>query len=468
MEQMNMLRSEITSYLERSNCSLQDFSKLTGLNKGTLSAILRYRDPKPLSLKALDAITEAMGHPAGWLYPLYLDECLIDQKWKLSRVKAYLLSCARLGRTDCITAALPLILDDLSSIPVIFAAGEELYKEGEMEQAALFYEAVAESEQFQHSERLAVSHYRLFHIHTETDQEESLRAAIRFDPFRKRLPEDDQLDALLQLINVYYSLNQWERVLELTDELSSFTTSIYTYDYDRQAYDENERKTKYPLVVYYGYAYLMKAAVYDKLKKYAEAKRFTEKYADLSWFKGLGPAGWQEVDRFKTWAKANMLAYELMLGKADIMWEYIRHIEHDPDEILPALEKIMGAANEFNLDVDLILHYFKGQIESYTDSQNVTNSYYHKQFSMERFVNFCYETSLYYFQRSNFENGVKFILQSLSSAIRMNNKAGFIKCVTLFEEYRGCIRVENQREYENMIKGVRKNAENENLFVTYA
>ncbi|WP_028590501.1 helix-turn-helix domain-containing protein [Paenibacillus massiliensis] len=468
MEVGNRLRSLIASYLEQTNCSLQEFSRRCGLNKGTLSAILRYQIPKPLSLKELDRITEAMGHPEGELYPMYLEECVVDNKWKLSRLKPYLLQCARMGRLDCIQSALPAVLDELGHIPVIFAVGEQLYQEGYHKESAPFFEAVAESEQYQHAERLARSHYRLFMLQLSDDYEMNLRAAIRFDPFRNRLPEEEQPDAMLQLINVYFTLNRLDRVHELANELSNYTYTMYTYECKNKPYNEEERTTKYPLVVYYGYAYLMKAAACDKQKKYHEAKQYTQYYTDLSWFKGLGEMGKAEVRKFSIWAKANGFAYELMTGNTSVLPAYIAYIEHNEDEVLPALEKIMEAANRYSLDVSSILDQFEDRISTYIDSQQASSSYYNMHFTLERFANFCYELSYYYYQQQNFDLAVKYVLQSLSSSIKMGDKAGFIKCVTLFEEFRRHTRVENQRSYENMIRGVRKNAENEMLFVTYA
>ncbi|MCY9526238.1 DNA-binding protein, partial [Paenibacillus larvae] len=83
----------------------------------------------------------------------------------------------------------------------------------------LFYEEVIEEEKYNHSDRLAISHYRIFRATIGANAEENYKAVIRFEDFRKKLPEAFQLDALLQLANVCLSLGKWNLTEQFADEL---------------------------------------------------------------------------------------------------------------------------------------------------------------------------------------------------------------------------------------------------------
>ncbi|MDT2288008.1 hypothetical protein P7H17_20800 [Paenibacillus larvae] len=58
---------------------------------------------------------------------------------------------------------------------------------GLVEESLLFYEEVIEEEKFNHSERLAISHYRVFRASIGSDADENFKAVIRFEGFRKNL-----------------------------------------------------------------------------------------------------------------------------------------------------------------------------------------------------------------------------------------------------------------------------------------
>ena len=55
-----------------------------------------------------------------------------------------------------------MAMENITYAPMLFEMAESFYNEKYNATAAL-YECVAESEKFQHSERLALCHYRLFY-----------------------------------------------------------------------------------------------------------------------------------------------------------------------------------------------------------------------------------------------------------------------------------------------------------------
>ncbi|QKS57397.1 hypothetical protein HUB98_14495 [Paenibacillus barcinonensis] len=92
--------------------------------------------------------------------------------------------------------AVRYVVDHLSYVPMLFELAEQLYSEGKQEACIPLYRSVAESEKLQHSERLALSQYRLFSIGLSNDQSNNLTLAIQFELFVQRLDEPYQFDAL--------------------------------------------------------------------------------------------------------------------------------------------------------------------------------------------------------------------------------------------------------------------------------
>lgn len=464
MEVNITIRSKIEEYLRTNGKTLQALSESIGLNKGILSAIMNRNPPKAIAVRQLDLITAGMGLPEGALYVLYVDECLITNPPNWRRLRPFLQRCAELEKYDCIKDVLQRLMEDLSFIPGIFDMAELLYQQGWTQSATLLYECVAEGEKYQHSERLAICQYRLFKVKLGQDNIINLKVASQFDPYLNRLPEDEQLDALRDLGNVYTALHEWERLDEIADQLESLVTSIYKYECESNRYDELNRRTKYPLVVYYGQVYVMKAEVCDSRKNYEQAKEYNQRYADLNWFLGLGEEGRTYVTKLSGWSKANAYVFELKAGNTEVLPEYVSYIENKEYEILPGLETIMKAANQYNLNVDDILLKFEDSISSYFQLGFALGDYDHR-LSMDRHTNIFYEVAYYYFKKSKYEIASRYILTSLLSSIRMNNKSTMILCMKLFEEFREFVSVEALYEYKNLIKGVHDNAKNDMFFV---
>ncbi|MCM3703345.1 hypothetical protein [Paenibacillus macerans] len=147
---------------------------------GTISSMLSgYRQ---ISIHNLDLITVGMGREEGSLYELYLEDCLLNLSLDWRRLGPFLRRCAELGKLDCIERLVQAVADHLAYVPVLFETAERFFREGKREAAALLYDCVAECERYQHSERLALSRYRLFTIGLGDDQEENMRVAVQFEP----------------------------------------------------------------------------------------------------------------------------------------------------------------------------------------------------------------------------------------------------------------------------------------------
>ncbi|PYE50711.1 hypothetical protein DFQ00_103129 [Paenibacillus barcinonensis] len=137
-----------------------------------------------------------MGLPEGHLYELYIHEYLVDFNLDWRRLRPFLYRCAELGHVSYMETAVRYVVDHLSYVPMLFELAEQLYSEGKQEACIPLYRSVAESEKLQHSERLALSQYRLFSIGLSNDQSNNLTLAIQFELFVQRLDEPYQFDAL--------------------------------------------------------------------------------------------------------------------------------------------------------------------------------------------------------------------------------------------------------------------------------
>lgn len=67
--------------------------------------------------------------------------------------------------------------------------------------------------------------------------------------------------------------------------------------------------------------------------------------------------------QFQEWAIANSYLHRLMAGQMDVLTEYVEFIAARENEILPALMKIMQAANRYQFNVDGIIERFQDQLD---------------------------------------------------------------------------------------------------------
>ncbi|MGF7049526.1 tetratricopeptide (TPR) repeat protein [Paenibacillus sp. DS2015] len=464
MKSNTAICSVLEDYMRNNGVDLQGLSQATGIDKGILSAIIERNPPQIIAISHVDLITAVMGLPEGVLYILYVDECFITDAPNREWVTPFLQRCAELERYDCMENILQRLGDDLSFMPELFNAAELFYQQGYTLAATLLYKCVVEGEKYQHSERVAISQYRLFKEKLGKDNRINLRVASQFDPYIHRLSVDDQLDALIDLGNVYSELHAWKRLEEITDQSEKLVGDIYKSECETNRYDESNRKTKHPLVVYYGQVYLMKAEVYNNRKDYDQAKEYNNRYADLSWFKGLGEEGKACVDKFSEWSRANAYVFDLKLGKTEVLPEYVSYIENRECEILPGLEIIMTAANQYGMNVDPVLLKFEDSISSSFQLESEVEGYNH-QLSMDRYTILFYEVAYYYSRNSQPERANRFLLISLENAVRMNNKSSIILCMKLFEELRDVASREDLHKYKTIVKGVDDDAENDIFFI---
>lgn len=455
------IRAELEDYLRRTGTTINQFADTSGVNSGTISSIINGN--RPISMLQLDRITEAMGLVEGCFYDLYVEECFNQVALNWRRLRPLLYRCAELDKLDCIQRVLGMMMDNLSYAPALFETAEDFFKQGKREAAALLYESVAEGEKYQHSERLALCQYRLFNIAIRDDQDENLRAAVQFEGYVDRLDEVDQLDALKDLANTYLSLRRWDKVDEIAKEMGHKADIQYKIKHDREWREVSLKEPTMPIFSYILYSHVLRSAVCDERREYDKALNYVSLYSDMSWVKEDSEVAKQLINQCKGWAEANTYLYRLMKGDFEVLYEYVDYIEKREGEILPAIFKILQAANRYRFDVDDILVRFAQEITFYRDRHGKVGTY-NLRVIEDRYTHFISELASYYFTRGEYQKGIKYVLEGLESSAIINSEACIIRCIGLFEQYRQNASFEAEREYQKLIREVQRRNDEKNGF----
>ncbi|KPV58574.1 DNA-binding protein [Paenibacillus sp. A3] len=432
------LRLEIEDQMKLHGYNLNKVAELSGINAGNLSMVLNGRS-RAMTIGHLDALAEVFGKAPGWLYELYTEECISDNKLSRPRIIPYLVRCAETGRVDCIEPVVSKILDNPKNISIIFAAAEKLFENGRLEESALFYQLVVDNNKDSFSEFMAISQYRLFLIVQGTDEEKNWKSVIQFEPFRRRLPEYLQLAALLKLAKVCYSLEKINEVEKFAEELAELSSILYKLKMVEEVSIEHH------LVYYFGMGLLIKGTVLEKRGLYQEAKKVVQTYADLSWFEPLDESGWQEVEKFKVWAKANLYTLEVLMGNTGILDEYADYLESlgQLNETLSGLTTIIKSANTHSFCIDHVLQRFAGAIDRF-------DCFVDDLINSRRYLWFCYHRAVYEFTKERYESGMKETLFCISLCLEMKRYEDLARCVALFEKHRNYASETQVQYYESI------------------
>ncbi|MBT2759709.1 helix-turn-helix transcriptional regulator [Paenibacillus sp. ISL-20] len=447
MEMTATIREQMEEFLHKNEMTINRFAEISGVNSGTLSNILNGN--RPISMQQLDRITLGMGLEEGYFYELYIDECIFHATPDWRRLGPFLHRCAELGKLNCLDKAVRMTMDNISYSPLLFETAEFFFKEGKHEAAVLLYKSVAESERFQHSERLALCQYRLFVLELTDDQDANLQAAVYFEPYVDRLDEMYQLDALKELVNLNLSLHRWDKVDAIA--LKMGTKATIQYQHIGKIFKKQEGRNK-PLIFYILYSHLIRATVCYECGDYEKALEFVTLYEDPTWIDDPDYEEIRVIEQFKEWAEANKYLYKLMAGDDDLLVDYVDFITDREDEIFLGLCSIMIAANRYQLDVDYILDKFKKYIVHKEQRNHIGKII--QQVTADRYTRLLAELGIYYLNTNRYESGLEFILDSLENSIKINSDKGMLRCMGVFEQFRPYSTNDLQLKYKYLVKDV--------------
>lgn len=453
------LLNRIKREMEQQQFTLAAVAQRSGLSQRLLTELFSKNSPKRLTIQQLDSIGSALRQEEGWLYELFAHECTCGKiQWK--NVRSFLIRCTELHRVNLIENVL-IDLIDISTgyLQDVFLLGEALFMEGKWQESIPFYRSICNNEIRQHSERLAVSQYRWFRTRLGRDLKANHAAAAQFAPYRHRLSENLQLDALLQLANVYFTLQMWDEVIAYADELKALMAIVTVQLAEQKRWGTSPVEpfvTDRHLVVYYGQSFLLKGNALEWMGEYEKSLQYITGYEDLSWFNHLDETGWHEVRKFQRFAIANRFNIQILMGQFDCLPDYIAYLNEHPQEWLPSMLTIMNAVNRYGYNADGVLASCKEKIEESIDWSN--HPYYKSVFQQERYARLCYELAVYNFSKGGYALGIDRLLIALSLFIQSGNQNLIINCTAYFEQHRNEA-ARNQREtYERLMKGVIGNA----------
>lgn len=437
------IRAELLNFIEHKNMLISHFAENAGINPGTLSRIIHGQ--QPISVKILDQITSTMGQPDGYFYSLYIDECFIQSAPNWRRLKPFISRCADLNKLEYIECVVGMLMDNLSYSSQLFDVAEVLNDEGKKPAALIIYKKVAESEKYQHAERLAICQYRIFKNSLSSNQEKNTDCAAQFEPFVTRLMEGEQLDALKDLTNLYMSLRRWDRAKCHAEEMGRIARILYEQKKKRSRKSVRVKPSK-PLFGYILYSNLLLGSICDEKNDYNQALYYLSLYQDHSWIDETDKDAEITKKQFSEWAFANNYLYRIMLGETDLLGEYVDYISTRESEVLRALFKIIKAANRYDFDIDNILQRFQNIISSQINRGGAMGSYT-EQITDDGFANFLADVGAYYINKSKVQTGVKFVLESLAISIKIRNASCIVRCSYLFEKVRNVVSKEDLQSY---------------------
>ncbi|PAD72100.1 MULTISPECIES: helix-turn-helix domain-containing protein [Paenibacillus] len=443
---LNTIRAEILKYIQDNNLTLTQFAAKANINSGSLSRIANQN--QPLSVSQLDAITKAMELEEDHFYSRFAEECftLAAPNWR--RLRPFLIRSAEIGRLDCIEIILHNLLEDISYGSMIFDVAEELFAKDMKEAAKLLYRGVSIIEKYQHSERLAICHYRLFLLSLGDDLKQNLRAATLFEPYVDRLDEIDQLEGLKHLAHVYASLHEWGKVNELSEEMYRIASIQYDLLLRSKCKHTDQKQPARPIYFYMLYARLLQSGVYEHFGEYKKAIYYATLYCNAdSWIQEDSEESRIVIKQFNEFSTANQYLLRLLSGETEILQDYIEYLSERPDEIFVGLCYIVRAANKYDCNIDSILIRFQDYIP-YKTYYTVFGEY-NKPIMAEQYAQFLADLGKYYL-RNNQSNGLDYLLEGLEFSAKINSEATIIRCLTMFNQYRNIADSAQQQRFKKL------------------
>lgn len=405
---------------------MNKFADSIQMNVGALSNIISGK--RSISVKQLDQVTAGMGLAQGHFYSLYITENFEQGTMDWRRLRPLLSRCAELNKLEEIEQILHLTLENLNYIPLLFDMAEHFFIQGKKEVAILLYQGIAESERNQHSERLALCQYRLFTLKINDDMENNLLLVTQFEPYVERLEEGYQLEAIHKLININISLSRWKNVQQYAQILLEKSSKQYKLFGEGSINLKNNR----PILFYILYAYLELAHVQFELEQYKQGLKYIDMYANTEWVNNPTYEELKIIELFQEWAEANRLLYQLRDGKIEVLSDYVEYISKREHEQFLGIYHIITIANKFKLDVDNLIERFKRHLSF--KPQQTKISTISNQVTLERYTNLLRELGIYYLNKGHLDTGVRYIIDSLESAIKINSKDIKLKCImAIFE-----------------------------------
>lgn len=262
--------------------------------------------------------------------------------------------------------------------------------------------------------------------------------------------ENESLDTLVKKINLAFSLNGWEKMIELSKQLYTKAKALYeeTLYKKEQRHELSPSTIDRPLVYYYGYSHLTKGVALQKLNRLDETLNCIESYANLDWFNGLDEEGLREVDYFRNIAVGNRISVNVLRGQESALLDLVIFLKENPEEMLPGAILFLQAANRYGFDITPYLQEFDDRIDElggYDDSEH--NAY---------FITFLEEYVEYASNKNKSNVAIIKLLSTLEFLSTLKDDFAFKKGCMLFKKLEHLATPSQTEKYIRIVNPIRE------------
>ncbi|AGR47394.1 DNA binding protein [Brevibacillus phage Emery] len=314
-----------------------EIAEIIGVSSTNLNRFLK--GTRTFDLKTLDLVTEFLKLPVGYFYNEYIEDILNNPvRHRGLRIREFVHNCIRLGDnfSKYIKTILDKVVENNDYLSEIYLIGKELEEIGEKRLALQYYELYIENEQKRFSEALALAYYDRFLIIRELNMEFAYEAAVRLGERASNLSGELKFKAFIQVLNVFYVLDQWE----------------YIEKYSYKLLEEIKRSKNISQTLL-GETLNHLSVALLKIGRYEEALEIIRQYEKI------------KVGKFPVWAIGNRLVVEIESGQIHKIDDLCSFCKEHPSEAFQYLDIILGILvnNSMYLEVQKFLREFKYDIE---------------------------------------------------------------------------------------------------------
>ncbi|MBM7106849.1 helix-turn-helix domain-containing protein [Brevibacillus laterosporus] len=338
-----------------------EIAEIIGVSSTNLNRFLK--GTRTFDLKTLDLVTEFLKLPVGYFYNEYIEDILNNPvRYRGLRIREFVHNCIRLGDgfSKYIETILDKVIETNEYLAEIYLIGKELEDMNEKELALQYYELYIENEKNRFSKTLALAYYGRFLIIRELNMEFAYEAAVRLGERANNLTGELKFRAFIQILNVFYVLDQWEYIERYSLKLA-----------------EEIKRAKNISQSLLGESLNHLAVTLRKIGRYEEALDVIRQYEVI------------KVGKFPIWAIGNRLVVEIERGQIEKIADLCAFCKSYPSEAFQYLDIILGAmvSNQLYSEAQIFLNEFKDDIKHLYALTNPRDR--------NRIIKFKYSLSLY-------------------------------------------------------------------------
>lgn len=249
---------------------------------------------------------------------------------------------------------------------------------------------------------------------------------------------DLKLDSLVDLLKATYTLEDWDKMIEIADKLYQAAQE------SKEQMNSKRQNCERHIIYYVGHSQLAKGIALQNQGLYSQSKELIEKYSDLIWLDDGSDEAREEIASFRMFAKANRLAVNVLEGNLEYLEPYVHFLrEARIDELMPGLLNIIDASLTHGFEIDDLLESFQHEIA------RAIEYYKHKRalYIMKVF----YKLSIYHLSRRQYHVAIDIILQGLELSDIFNDTRAFRRFIIFFESIRTYSHEDQHKRYSFII-----------------